>query len=238
MFRVADFPDQLVLTTMPLPAIAPSLLAADFAHLDRELDMINRSEADYLHFDVMDGEFVPNISFGFPLLDVAHKLCKKPLDVHLMITQPDRYLDAFAKGGAAVIQVHYEACPHLHRTLTHIRELGCQAGVALNPHTPVIGLENVLEQIDVVLIMSVNPGFGGQSFIPHTLTKIAQLKQLLLANGSSARIEVDGGVGLDNAAALLRAGADTLVAGSSVFKADNPEIAIRDLKHVDQTWLA
>lgn len=223
---------------MPLPAIAPSLLAANFAQLDRELDMINRSEADYLHFDVMDGEFVPNISFGFPLLDVAHTLCKKPLDVHLMITQPDRYLDAFAKGGAAVIQVHYEACPHLHRTLTHIRELGCQAGVALNPHTPIIGLENVLEQIDVVLIMSVNPGFGGQSFIPHTLTKIAQLKQMLVANGSSARIEVDGGVGLDNAAALVRAGADTLVAGSSIFKADNPEAAIRDLKHVAQTWLA
>ncbi len=223
---------------MPLPAIAPSLLAADFAHLDRELDMINRSEADYLHFDVMDGEFVPNISFGFPLLDVAHKLCTKPLDVHLMITQPDRYLDAFAKGGAAIIHVHYEACTHLHRTLTHIRELGCQAGVALNPHTPIIGLENVLEQLDVVLIMSVNPGFGGQSFIPHTLTKIAQLKQMLLANSSSARIEVDGGVALDNAAALLRAGADTLVAGSSVFKANNPEVAIRDLKHVEQTWLA
>ena len=223
---------------MPFPAIAPSLLAADFAHLDRELDMINRSEADYLHFDVMDGEFVPNISFGFPLLEVAHRLCKKPLDVHLMITQPDRYLDAFAKGGAAIIHVHYEACQHLHRTLTHIRELGCQAGVALNPHTPIIGLENVLEQLDVVLIMSVNPGFGGQSFIPHTLTKIAQLKKMLLTNGSAARIEVDGGVALDNAAALLRAGADTLVAGSSVFKADNPETAIRDLKHVDQTWLA
>ncbi len=223
---------------MPLPAIAPSLLAANFAHLDRELDMINRSEADYLHFDVMDGEFVPNISFGFPLLEVAHKHCTKPLDVHLMITQPDRYLDAFAKGGAAVIHVHYEACTHLHRTLTHIRELGCQAGVALNPHTPITGLENVLEQLDVVLIMSVNPGFGGQSFIPHTLTKIGQLKQMLLANGSSARIEVDGGVALDNAAALLRAGADTLVAGSSVFKADNPEAAIRDLKHVEQTWLA
>ncbi|QJD80988.1 ribulose-phosphate 3-epimerase [Spirosoma rhododendri] len=220
---------------MSLPAIAPSLLAANFAHLDREMDMINRSEADYLHFDVMDGEFVPNISFGFPLLEVAHNLCKKPLDVHLMITQPDRYLADFAKGGAAVIQVHYEACPHLHRTLAHIRELGCEAGVALNPHTPVELLKDVLAEIDVVLIMSVNPGFGGQSFIPHTIRKVAQLKQLLLANGSSARIEVDGGVSLANAADLLRAGADTLVAGSSVFKAADPEAAIRELKHVSTT---
>lgn len=220
---------------MSLPAIAPSLLAANFAHLDREMDMINRSEADYLHFDVMDGVFVPNISFGFPLLEVAHKLCRKPLDVHLMITDPDRYLDEFAKGGAAVIHVHYEACSHLHRTLTHIRELGCEAGVALNPHTPVGLLDDVLEQLDVVLIMSVNPGFGGQSFIPHTIRKITQLKQLLVARGSSARIEVDGGVSLTNAAALLRAGADTLVAGSSVFKADKPETVIRDLKHVSTT---
>jgi ribulose-phosphate 3-epimerase len=149
---------------MNQPFIAPSLLAADFANLQKELELINQSEADYLHFDVMDGVFVPNISFGFPLLEVARNYCRRPLDVHLMITQPERYLEAFAEGGASVIHVHYEACTHLHRTLTRIRELGCRAGVALNPHTPVSSLEDVLEQIDVVLVMSVNPGFGGQLF--------------------------------------------------------------------------
>ncbi|GAB3558427.1 ribulose-phosphate 3-epimerase [Spirosoma fluminis] len=216
---------------MSQPLIAPSLLAADFANLQRDLDLINQSEADYLHFDVMDGVFVPNISFGFPLLEAVRQHCQKPLDVHLMITEPDRYIDAFAEGGASVIHVHYEACAHLHRTLTRIRELGCRAGVALNPHTPVSGLEDVLEQIDVVLIMSVNPGFGGQSFIPHTLQKVAKLKHLLVANQSSALIEVDGGVSQSNAPALLAAGADILVAGSSVFKADNPSEAIRQLKN-------
>ena len=223
---------------MTRPLIAPSLLAADFANLQRDLELINRSEADYLHFDVMDGVFVPNISFGFPLLKAVRKHCQKPLDVHLMITEPDRYIDEFAEGGASVIHVHYEACPHLHRTLTHIRETGCRAGVALNPHTPVSGLEDVLEEIDVILIMSVNPGFGGQSFIPHTLQKIAKLKQLLLTNRSSALIEVDGGIGLTNASALLNAGADILVAGSSVFGSEDPLEAIRQLKSSHQPTVA
>ena len=223
---------------MTKPLIAPSLLAADFANLQRDLDLVNRSEADYLHFDVMDGVFVPNISFGFPLLNVARQYCQKPLDVHLMITQPDRYIDAFAEGGANTIHVHYEACTHLHRTLTRIRELGCRAGVALNPHTPVAGLVDVLEQVDVILIMSVNPGFGGQSFIPHTLQKIANLKQVLIAGQSSALIEVDGGVSQSNAQALLSVGVDILVAGSSVFGAKDPLEAIHQLKNSRQPAVA
>lgn len=223
---------------MTQPLIAPSLLAANFANLQRDLELVNRSEADYLHFDVMDGVFVPNISFGFPILEVARDYCRKPLDVHLMITQPDRYIDAFAEGGASVIHVHYEACTHLHRTLTRIRELGCRAGVALNPHTPVAGLEDVLEQIDVVLIMSVNPGFGGQSFISHTLQKVARLKQLLTAHQSGALIEVDGGVGVQNAGSLLQAGADVLVAGSSVFGATDPIETIRHLKNSRRPTMA
>ncbi len=223
---------------MTQPFIAPSLLAADFANLQRDLELVNRSEADYLHFDVMDGIFVPNISFGFPLLEAVRRHCKKPLDVHLMITDPDRYIEAFAEGGAAVIHVHYEACTHLHRTLTRIRELGCRAGVALNPHTPITGLVDVLEQIDVILIMSVNPGFGGQSFIPHTIQKITGLKQLLVANQCPALIEVDGGVSLANAQALLTAGTDVLVAGNSVFGAADLLDAIYQLKNSRKPMMA
>lgn len=223
---------------MTQPFIAPSLLAADFANLQRDIELINGSEADYLHFDVMDGVFVPNISFGFPILEAVRRHCRKPLDVHLMITQPDRYIDAFAEGGAAVIHVHYEACTHLHRTLSRIRELGCRAGVALNPHTPVDGLIDITDLIDVVLIMSVNPGFGGQSFIPHTIQKVARLKHLLTTNRSSALIEIDGGVGMKNAPELIAAGADILVAGSSVFGADDPLDAIKKLKNSHKPILA
>jgi ribulose-phosphate 3-epimerase len=220
------------------PLIAPSLLAADFANLQRDLELVNQSEADYLHFDVMDGLFVPNISFGFPLLKAVKQHCQKPIDVHLMIVDPDRYLEEFAQGGASIIHVHYEACTHLHRTLSRIRELGCQAGVALNPHTPISGLADVLDQIDVILIMSVNPGFGGQSFIPHTIRKIANLKQLLVTNQCDALIEVDGGVSMDNAQALLDAGTDMLVAGSSVFGAKDPIQAIHQLKNSYQPRVA
>jgi len=223
---------------MTQPFIAPSLLAADFANLQRDLELVNRSEADYLHFDVMDGVFVPNISFGFPILEAVRRHCQKPLDVHLMITDPDRYIEAFAEGGASIIHVHYEACTHLHRTLTRIRELGCRAGVALNPHTPITGLVDVLEQIDVILIMSVNPGFGGQSFIPHTIQKITGLKQLLVANQCPALIEVDGGVSQANAQALLTAGTDILVAGNSVFGAADPLDAIYQLKNSRQPMVA
>lgn len=214
---------------MNKPKIAPSILAADFANLQRDIEMINRSEADWIHVDVMDGVFVPNISFGLPVIEAVNRHAQKPLDVHLMIVQPERYLEAFAKAGADTITVHYEACTHLNRTLTQIRELGCRAGVALNPHTPVPLLEDVLEQIDLVLLMSVNPGFGGQTFIDHTYRKIARLKHLLVTHRLPALIEIDGGVGQNNAEQLLNAGADVLVAGTSVFKAEDPLLAIRRL---------
>lgn len=196
--------------------------------------MINRSEADLLHFDVMDGEFVPNISFGFPLLEAVRQHCRKPIDVHLMIVRPERYVDQFADGGASIISVHYEASTHLHRTLTRIRERGCQAGVALNLQTPVTVLEDVLDVIDVVLIMTINPGFGGQQLLPLSIPKVRKLRRMLTDAGSPARIEVDGGITADNAPVLLSAGADTLVAGSSVFGADDPVAAVRQLKQSQQ----
>lgn len=212
--------------------IAPSVLAADFANLQRDIEMVNRSEADWFHIDIMDGVFVPNISFGFPVLASMQKHVKKPLDVHLMIVDPDRYLEQFQKAGAAVITVHYEACTHLHRTIQAIKALGCKAGVALNPHTSINLLEDIIEDVDLVLLMSVNPGFGGQKFIENTYKRIRTLKALASGRNNNLLIEIDGGVNADNAVALLNAGANVLVAGNSVFAASNPDKAISDLKKI------
>jgi ribulose-phosphate 3-epimerase len=211
--------------------ISPSILASDFGNLQRDIEMLNRSEADWIHIDVMDGMFVPNISFGFPVLDTAKKHATKPLDVHLMIVDPDRYIKRFAKGGASGITVHYEACPHLNRTVNAIKELGCKAGVALNPHTPVSFLEDIIEYLDLVLIMSVNPGFGGQKFIGNTYKKLRELKKLSSELNPQLYIEVDGGVDSSNSQKLTDAGANVLVAGNSVFSASDPLAAIRELKH-------
>ena len=210
--------------------IAPSILAADFANLQRDLEMINRSEADYVHVDIMDGLFVPNISFGLPVCEAAHRHATKPLDVHLMIVDPDRYLEAFRKAGAHILTVHYEACTHLHRTVQRIKELGALPGVALNPHTPVEVLSEILPDLALVLVMSVNPGFGGQKFIENTYRKVEKLDRMRLESGTDFLIEVDGGVNAQNATPLAQAGADVLVAGNFVFSAPNPEATIADLK--------
>jgi ribulose-phosphate 3-epimerase len=210
--------------------IAPSLLSANFLHLERDINMVNSSDAGWLHLDVMDGRFVPNISYGFPVISAAKKVSKKPLDVHLMILEPEKYFEAFASAGADYLSIHIEGCTHLHRNIQAIKSYNMKAGVAVNPHTPVSLLEDIIMDIDLVCLMSVNPGFGGQSFIPQTLKKIVALKQMILATGSRALIEVDGGVTLDNAATIIAAGADVLVAGNTVFTSDDPVDTIHKLK--------
>lgn len=217
---------------MTRPIVAPSLLASDFANLEREVTMINESQADWIHVDIMDGVFVPNLSMGLPVVEAVKRHAQKPLDVHLMIIQPERYVEAFRKAGAESISVHVEACPHLHRNIQQIKSLGAKAGVALNPHTSISDLENVISEIDIVCVMSVNPGFGAQKFIEHTYQKVRLLKKMITEAGSKAMIEIDGGVNQQNAKALLEAGADVLVAGNFVFSAADPKGVIEELKKV------
>ena len=211
--------------------LAPSILAADFANLQRDVEMVNQSQADWFHIDIMDGVFVPNISYGMPVLDAINRFAKKPLDVHLMIIDPDRYISTFKALGSEILTVHYEACTHLHRTIQTIKSEGMKAGVALNPHTPVSVLEDVIKDIDLILVMSVNPGFGGQSFIENTYKKIRQAKELISSTNSNVLIEVDGGVSDKNAQKLINSGADALVAGSFIFNSENPKNVIKNLKN-------
>ena len=215
-----------------MPIIAPSLLAANFLALEKECEMVNESEAQWLHLDVMDGRFVPNISFGLPVIEMVTKVNKTISDVHLMIVEPEKYVEAFKDAGADVISVHIEACPHLHRNVEQIKSLGLQAGVAVNPHTPVSLLADIIGDIDLVNLMSVNPGFGGQKFIPYTLNKIRELRNLIDERGLDVKIEIDGGVTVENAASILAAGADVLVVGSTVFRSKDPKETIRKLINI------
>ncbi|MFK8005331.1 MAG: ribulose-phosphate 3-epimerase [Saprospiraceae bacterium] len=213
--------------------IAPSVLAANYQNLKKDFDMINASEADWYHVDVMDGRFVPNISFGMFIIKQMKAMATKPLDVHLMIVEPEKYIEQFREAGADVITVHYEACPHLHRTIQQIHATGAKAGVALNPHTPISVLEDIIEELDLVCLMSVNPGFGGQKFIYQVIPKVRKLKEMIITRNAKTLIEIDGGVGLQNAEELLKAGANVLVAGSAVFKSENPLDTISRMKGIE-----
>jgi ribulose-phosphate 3-epimerase len=217
-----------------MPLISPSILSADFGNLQRDIEMINSSNADWIHCDIMDGRFVPNISFGFPVIEAVKKVSKKPLDVHLMILEPEKYIEDFKKAGADILTIHLETSPHLQRTIAAIQQTGMKAGVAINPHSSIVLLENILHDADVILVMSVNPGFGGQKFLPQTYQKIRGLKQLIADNNSHTKIEVDGGVGPENAESLVKAGADILVAGNSIFSSADPIGTIASLKSVRQ----